>query len=130
MLPAVLENNFEQPSEVDISDPKFRNECSFETSKCDGFADDNTAGTIFDYASLSTLKKVLEDFAIFSGLRCNTEKTVLMQVGRKPEVSEEIKSLGFIFSDSIHILGMDIDSELSLLDNNFDRITDSLKKKH
>jgi hypothetical protein len=55
LLPPVTDNNFEPPSAVDVSDPKFRNECSFETSKCDGFADDNTAGTIFDYASLSSL---------------------------------------------------------------------------
>jgi hypothetical protein len=40
----------------------------------------------------------------------------------------EYKSLCFILADSIHILGMDIDSELDLLDNNFDRTLDSLKK--
>jgi hypothetical protein len=124
-----IANSFEPPPPAtDTLDPKFRNECGFETSKCDGFADDNTAGTIFEFASLSTLKRVLDDFALFSGLRCNSEKTVLMQVGRKPEVSDEIKSLGFVLADSIHILGMDIDSELDLLDNNFDRTLSSLKK--
>jgi hypothetical protein len=126
-LPEIA-NVFEPPPANDISDPKFRNECGFETSKCDGFADDNTAGTIFEFESLRTLKMVLEDFALFSGLRCNSEKTVLMQVGRKLDVSYEIKSLGFTLADSIHILGMDIDSELELLDNNFDRTLDSLKK--
>jgi hypothetical protein len=53
-----------------------------------------------------------------------------MQVGWKPEVSDEIKSLGFTLADSIHILGMDIDSELELLDQNFDRILDSLKQNN
>ncbi|MFN9898312.1 MAG: hypothetical protein ACK55Z_05840, partial [bacterium] len=120
----VIANIFEPPPPNDILDPKFRNECGFETSKCDGFADDNTAGTIFEFESLSAVKRVLDDFALFSGLRCNSEQTVLMQVGRKPEVSDEIKSLGFTLADSIHILGMDIDSELELLDKNFDRILD------
>jgi hypothetical protein len=113
---------------LDLADPKFRNESSFETSKCDGFADDNTTGTVFDYTSLSTLKKVLDDFALFSGLNCNTEKTVLMQVVTKPDIRDEIRSLGFVFSDSIHILGMDIDCELDLLDSNFEKTISSLKK--
>jgi hypothetical protein len=116
------------PPPSDLADPKFRNESSFETSKCDGFADDNTTGTVFEYSSLSTLKKVLDDFALFSGLNCNTEKTVLMQVGTKPDISDEIRSLGFVFSDSIHILGMDIDCELELLDSNFEKTISSLKK--
>ncbi len=51
--------------------------------KCDGFADDNTSGTVCEFESLNVLKKVLEDFSAFSGLKCNNEKTVLMQVGRK-----------------------------------------------
>jgi hypothetical protein len=123
-----VEHEFDNPPPPDLEDPRFRNESSFETSKCDGFADDNTTGTVFDYISLSTLKKVLDDFALFSGLKCNTEKTVLMQVGTKPDISEEIRSLGFVFSDSIHILGMDIDCELELLDNNFEKTISSLKK--
>jgi hypothetical protein len=121
-------NSITPPPPSDLEDPRFRNESSFETAKCDGFADDNTTGTVFDYISLSTLKKVLDDFALFSGLNCNTEKTVLMQVGTKPDISDEIRSLGFVFSDSIHILGMDIGFELELLDNNFEKTISSLKK--
>jgi len=126
--PLAVEHAFDPPPAADSMDQKFRNESSFETSKCDGFADDNTAGTLFDYNSLSALKNVLDEFALFSGLKCNTEKTVLMQVGNKPAITEEIRSLGFVFSDSIHILGMDIDSELVLLDENFEKTISSLKK--
>jgi hypothetical protein len=94
----------------DLNDQKFRNESAFETSKSDGFADDNTTGTIFEFDSLNALKINLDAFASFSGLRCNTEKTVVMPVGHKLPMTNEILSLGFNFSDSIHILGMDIDS--------------------
>ncbi len=111
----------------DLSDPKFRNESAFETSKSDGFADDNTTGTIFEFDSLNALKLNLDAFASFSGLRCNTEKTVVMPVGHKLPMTNEILSLGFNFSDSIHILGMDIDSELLNLDTNFEKTVTSLK---
>ncbi len=119
---------FDPPPVPDREDQKFRNESSFETAKCDGFADDNTAGTLFEYESLSTLKITLEKFASFSGLRCNTDKTVIMQVGYKIPISDEIAGLGFNFADSIHILGMDIDNELNNLDANFDKTIASLKK--
>ncbi len=72
------------------------------------------------------MKSTLELFAGFSGLRCNTDKTVIMQVGYKIPISEEIAGLGFNFSDSIHILGMEIDSELARLDSNFDKTITSL----
>ena len=115
------------PPEPDLNDPKFRNESAFKTSKTGGFADDNTTGTIFEFDSLNALKNILENFAIFSGLRCNTDKTVVMQVGHKLPITEEIAGLGFNFSDSIHILGMDIDNELINLDQNFDKTVTSLK---
>ncbi len=63
---------------ADSDDPRFRNESAFETSKADGFADDNTTGTIFEINSLSAIKNILREFSDISGLRCNTEKTALM----------------------------------------------------
>ncbi len=83
--------------ESDLDDPRYRNESYFETSKADGFADDNSSGTLCTFESLSTLKKILNDFAAFSGLKCNTDKTVLMQVGNKIPVPQEIIDLGFTF---------------------------------
>ncbi len=126
LMPAAVEHFF--GPDPDRTDPKFRNESAFETAKCDGFADDNTAGTLFEFESLSALKNILEAFANFTGLQCNAEKTVIMQVGYKLPISEEIASLGFNFADSIHILGMEIDNELSTLDANFDKTITSLKK--
>jgi hypothetical protein len=111
-----------------MDNPDFRNESQFETSKSDSFADDNSTGTLLEYGSLFTLKNVLNDFAVFSGLKCNTEKTSLMPIGPRVQISNEILGLGFSVTDSIHILGMDIDRELEHLDANFEKTIVSLKK--
>ncbi len=47
---------------ADMDDQRFRNESSFETSKADGFADDNTTGTLFKYQSLNAIKKNIARF--------------------------------------------------------------------
>jgi hypothetical protein len=60
--------------------------------------------------------------------KCNNEKTVLIQVGRKPVLDNNILNLGFNISNSIHILGMTIDSELENFDSNFENIVSRLKK--
>jgi hypothetical protein len=113
---------------ADEDDIRFRNESAFETSKADGFADDNSTGTLFEYGSLLALKRILSDFAGISGLKCNTEKTALMQIGRVGPVPDEITDLGFLITDKIHILGMDIDANISELDGNFAKTIVGLKK--
>ncbi len=111
-----------------FNDPKFRNESAFETSKANGFADDNSTGTLFEYGSLLALKNILNDFAGISGLLCNTKKTALMQIGNIGPVPNEIADLGFLIMDKIHILGMDIDANLTDLDGNFSKTVLNLKK--
>jgi hypothetical protein len=71
---------------------------------------------------------VLEDFGQISGLKCNAEKSSIMQVGRRDPVPDDIAGLGFRFEESIHILGMDINHDLSNLDSNFTRVNNNLKK--
>jgi hypothetical protein len=107
---------------------EFVNESNRETDNSEAFADDTSVFTEFSLLSLSALKNCMEDFGKFSGLKCNIEKTVLMQVGNKIPVSDKIKNLGFAMADSIKILGMEIDSEISNLDSNFDRIAVSIDK--
>jgi hypothetical protein len=51
-----------------------------------------------------------------------------MQIGNKIEISQEIKDLGFCITDKVHILGMDIDSDLENLDDNFNGTVANLKK--
>jgi hypothetical protein len=127
-LPDPIPSTEMDPLAADADDQRFRNESSFETTKADGFADDNTTGTIFEFNSLNAIKNILLDFSNISGLRCNTEKTALMQIGNKVPISQEIRDLGFDITDSVHILGMDIDNDLTELDNNFTGTIDSIKK--
>jgi hypothetical protein len=74
----------------DEDDICFRNESNKETDKAEGFADDATGLSLFELASLSALKKIMIDFGSFSGLKCNVEKTVLMQIGNKVPPSQEL----------------------------------------
>ena len=57
------------------------------------------------------------------------KKTVIKQAGLKVLITDEISNLDFKFRDTIHIFGMDINSELTNLDSNFDKTIGSLKKK-
>jgi hypothetical protein len=74
------------------------------------------------------LKNILSDFEGISGLKCNTEKTALMQIGRIEPVPDEIAELGFLVTDKIHILGMDIDANIAELDGNYEKTVVNLKK--
>jgi hypothetical protein len=106
---------------------EFRNESRRETDKAEAFADDTTGLTLLELESLSKLKQALYDFGELSGLKCNVEKTVLMQVGNLIAPSNEILSLGFSHVDSIRILGVDIDQNISNLDQNFAIILDRVR---
>jgi len=59
----------------------FRVESSRCTDKVESYADDNSTATLADFNSLSILKETVENFAVFSGLQSNAEKTTLMQIG-------------------------------------------------
>jgi hypothetical protein len=114
--------------EVAEPDQEFRNESNRETDNSDAFADDTSILTLFTFTALLALKTCLEEFGLFSGLKCNIEKTVLMQVGQKTAITPEIASLGLSFVDSIKILGMDIDADIVNLDSNLARIAISIDK--
>jgi hypothetical protein len=127
-LPNPIADAAALPLPADEDDRRFRNESAFKTSKTDGFADDNSTGTLFEFNSLNRLKTILNEFADISGLKCNTEKTSLMQIGPPTPVPVEISELGFQFADKIHILGRDIDREIVELDENFTKTIANLKK--
>ncbi len=108
--------------EENLPEDEFQNESNRETDKAEGFADDTTGTSLFELSSLTALKKILIDFGSFSGLKCNVDKTVLMQIGNIVPPSQEIIELGFTFVNSIKILGMEIDRDLNNLDSNFTEI--------
>ena len=56
-------------------------ESNRETDKVESFADDKTATFKATRAGLLAICDILENFALFSGLRCNLEKSAIMYVG-------------------------------------------------
>ena len=104
----------------------FNYECNRETDKNEALADDNTTITMFNIASLSVIKNILEDFHILSGLKCNTGKTVIMPTFEYTNIeSEMITRLGFQIANSITLLGVKITNTL----DNIVEIFTNLKNK-
>jgi hypothetical protein len=99
--------NIENDYASHLSKEKNRN-----TDKANAFADDTTVATLASVDSLTSLKKILSDFAKFSGLNCNIEKTTITLVGEVGPPSQELKDIGFTFVDSFKLLGLHISNNI------------------
>ena len=87
----------------------FRFESNRETSKNEGLADDNTTLTLIRLDCLRSIKTILEDFSVVSGLVCNFDKTVIMPTNPVDDIIRaSIQDLGFTISDSFKLLGLTI----------------------
>jgi hypothetical protein len=107
----------------------FNSESACETDKAEGFADDTSVATLFCPESLKNLKTILVDFSKFSGLKCNMEKTSIMQIGHVGPVPDTILNLGFSISTVTKILGMNISNDPDDWDSNFTTILINIRKK-
>jgi hypothetical protein len=107
----------------DVNTDVFRNESRRETGKNESLADYNTTLTILDYSNLRRLREILDDFARISGLHCNYDKTCILPVG--PPV-ENANTAGFIITDKIKLLGMDITADFNNTDEIFQNIHEKL----
>ena len=74
--------NFDPPGINKIENRKFRYESNRQTENTEGFADDTTTLGKLSTENISFIGEILEEFASFSGLRCNYEKTLLVPVGK------------------------------------------------
>jgi hypothetical protein len=90
------------------------------TDKADSFADDNSTATTATLESLGNLKTSVEEFAVFSGLHSNAEKTTLLQIGTIAPLQNAILELGFNVVESVTLLGLTIDNNLSFMTNYFE----------
>ena len=91
--------------------PPLPENVSKDIPKVYGLADDATVLTSMEVESLARIKHILAEFATISGLECNVEKTVLMQVGSEEPIQEEIKNLGFDLKSEMTILGLTIEKD-------------------
>ena len=91
----------------------FRFESGRETSKNEGLADNNTTITLINLGCLRSMKKILEDFYLVSGLVCNFEKTVIMPINQINDLTvAHIQELGFTVANSFKLLGLNISRNL------------------
>jgi hypothetical protein len=112
---------------INEDDIRFSHESSGKTDKAEAFADDTTAITLFNYQCLKAIKSMLDDFAVISGLKCNIDKTSLLQIGVQSPATDEILSLGFSLVDSIKVLGMDFKNSTAALTDNFVPIQEKIR---
>ncbi len=92
------------------------------TDKADSFADDNSTATTATLESLGNLKNFVEEFAVFSGLHSNAEKTTLLQIGTVAPLQNAILELGFNVVENVTLLGLTVDNDLSFMSNYFEGI--------
>ena len=99
--------------EIAREDPRFNHECGKQTGNTEAFTDDSTIFTLANRQSLMTIKKALTDFGVFSGLKCNLEKSVLMPIGTTDAGDPLLNESGFTVADSVPILGFKITNNLA-----------------
>jgi hypothetical protein len=103
-------------------------ESSCKTQKVEAFADDtNIAGKATPVA-LQSIKTILADFAIISGLHCNVDKSMLLMIGTNGLVPDFVYESGFPVTDKLKILGFEINRHYTDLKSNFNSVEEKLLK--
>jgi hypothetical protein len=82
-----------------------------------------------EVGSLTRVKHILEEFGDISGLECNVEKTILMQIGSDLPIEQEIKDLGFDVKSEITLLGLTIENDTGTFGKSFGKITTCIQKE-
>jgi hypothetical protein len=128
MQTTVFRDNILNPDYQLINPPSnfFMNESCRETDKVESLADDTTIITLFESASISRIRGILDDFGQVSGLRCNYDKTMVMPVGTVNDVN--IDTAGFSISNNIKLLGLKLTADLNSFDNAFVEIREKIHR--
>ena len=119
------------PPGYQLPHPPLQNslEVSFFPPKVYAMADDATLLVEMKVSTLARIKKILEDFEVISGLGCNVDKTVLMQIGTADIVNEEIRELGVDLRNKITILGAVIENSGCSYRNNIDILLEKVRNQ-
>jgi len=105
----------------------FVHEMTGECEKNESMADDNTTVTLLEDESLRSLKKVIDDFGIISGLRCNENKSsVLPTKILSDERKNHIGKILFPVVEKFKLLGVEItrtaDNEGAIFNRIYEKI--------
>ena len=88
-------------------------------SRAEAFADDTTLFMTRKESNLRNATAYINHFHSISGLACNIDKTNVIPVGVKDDITDILcPDLGMKWTDTFTILGFDIDSKLKKLNNN------------
>ncbi len=82
-----------------------------------------------EYNSLHRITVILNEFKKISGLECNKDKTVLMQVGTRIPINQEILSLGFDIQHSTTLLGLIIENDSFSFGRSIEKITNKIRNE-
>ena len=98
-----------QPLEHFHAGNKISKEVAHGSDKTEAFADDTNVTVLQKVSVFNSLREILSDFAVISGLKCNLEKTCIMPVGPiDPAEWGQIANLGFKVVNNLQILGFKI----------------------
>jgi hypothetical protein len=119
--------NFQIPPIITTNpDSMFMFESLMETCKNESLADDNTTLMELTGENLGRLRTILDDFGNVTGLRCNYDKKMVMPIGSVNNIPPDLH--GFVLTDKIKLLGMDITNNVKDLGNNFQAILEKVSK--
>ncbi len=82
-----------------------------------------------EVGSLSRIKDILVSFGNISGLECNVDKTILMQVGSDSNIDQAILDLGFDVKREITLLSLIIENDTGNFQKSLSKITNTIKKE-
>ena len=99
------------------------------SKKIFAYADDANLLLKLEVGTFRALIAALEEYKKMSGLECNIDKTMVMQVGDKSAPDAEILDLGFSFVTRVTILGTIIINDTGNQDDNATAIRDKIKNQ-
>ena len=90
--------------------------------RAEAYADDTTIGITRSEKNLRGLVKIISEFGELSGLHANLDKTHVMPIGPNKDKDDIIcPDLGLNWTNSFKLLGLDISSDLTLLNMNIEK---------
>jgi hypothetical protein len=116
------------PPQLDLAE--YSAEDNRQTDINESLADDNTELSLIEENSLLAIKSILENFASFSGLQCNFDKTSILPIN--PITAQELEWItvaGFSITGKLKLLGAEISADPSELHCNFVPIQEKIIKQ-
>jgi hypothetical protein len=93
------------------------------------FADDGNLLIEATAENLIRLKKKLGDFKELSGLECNIEKSVMLQVGDTGNLPGEVIEAGFPLKNRIKVLGITLTTSCMEFTEVYNEIEEKVQNK-